>query len=79
MGLDIHTLLFILYCGKDGLWRARANVLARHSVFAGRVRDKCPLPHSYFQLILAAFFVTIVTVKIESIPDFYTWAIVLIN
>ena len=34
---------------------------------------------SYFQHILEAIFVTIATVKIESIPDFYTWAIVPIN
>ena len=34
---------------------------------------------SYFQPILAAIFVTIATVKIELIPDFYTWAVVLIN
>ena len=34
---------------------------------------------SYFQPILAAFFVTIATVKVESIPDLYTLAIVLIN
>ena len=45
--LDIHTLLFVLYCGKDGLWRARAHAIARHSVFAGRLHDKCPLSHSY--------------------------------
>ena len=36
-------------------------------------------PFSYFQPILAASFVTIATVKVESIPDFYTLAIVLIN
>ena len=34
---------------------------------------------SYFQPILAAFFVTKATVKVESIPDLYTLAIVLIN
>ena len=34
---------------------------------------------SNFQPILAAFFVTIATVKVESIPDLYTLAIVLIN
>ena len=34
---------------------------------------------SYFQPILAAIFVTIATVKVESMPDFYTLAIVLIN
>ena len=34
---------------------------------------------SYFQPILAAIFVTIATVKVESIPDLYTLAIVLIN
>ena len=34
---------------------------------------------SYFQPILAAICVTIATVIIESIQDFYTWAIVLIN
>ena len=34
---------------------------------------------SYFQPILAAIFVTMVTVKMKSIPDFYTWANVLIN
>ena len=34
---------------------------------------------SYFQPILSAIFVTIATVKVESIPDFYTLAIVLIN
>ena len=33
----------------------------------------------YFQPILAAIFVTIATIKVESMPDFYTWAIVLIN
>ena len=32
---------------------------------------------SYFQPILAAIFVTIPTVKVKSIPDFYTCAIVL--
>ena len=32
-----------------------------------------------FQPILAAFFVTITAVKVELIPDFYTWAIVLVN
>ena len=36
-------------------------------------------PISYFQLILAAFFVTIATVKVNSIPEFYTLAIALIN
>ena len=34
---------------------------------------------SYFQPILAAIFVTIATVKVESIPDLYTLAFVLIN
>ena len=34
---------------------------------------------SYFQPILAAIFVTIATIKVESIPDLYTLAIVLIN
>ena len=34
---------------------------------------------SYFQPISAAVFVTIATVKVKSIADFYTWAIVLIN
>ena len=33
----------------------------------------------YFQPILAAIFVTIATVKFESMRDFYTLAIVLIN
>ena len=32
-----------------------------------------------FHPIFAAFFVTIATLEIESITDFYTWAIVLIN
>ena len=36
-------------------------------------------PFSYFQPILVAIFVTIATVKVESMPDFYTLAIVLIN
>ena len=35
-------------------------------------------PISYFQLILAAIF-TIATVKVKSIPEFYTSAIALIN
>ena len=34
---------------------------------------------SYLEPILAAIFVTIAMVKIESIPALYTWAIVLIN
>ena len=34
---------------------------------------------SYFQPILATIFVTIATVKVESMLDFYTLAIVLIN
>ena len=34
---------------------------------------------SYFQPILVAIFATIATVKVESIPDFYTWAIVLMR
>ena len=34
---------------------------------------------SYFQPILAAIVVTIATVKVESMSDFYTLAIVLIN
>ena len=34
---------------------------------------------SYFQPILMANFVAIATVKVKLIPDFYTWAIVLIN
>ena len=34
---------------------------------------------SYFQPILVAIFVTIATVKVESMPDFYTLAIFLIN
>ena len=34
---------------------------------------------AYFQPILAAIFATIATVKNESMPDFYTLAIVLIN
>ena len=34
---------------------------------------------SHFQPILAAIFVTIATVKIESIRDFNIWAIVIIN
>ena len=33
----------------------------------------------YFLLILAAIFVTIATVKVKSIPEFYTSAIALIN
>ena len=37
------------------------------------------LSFSYFQPILAAIFVTIATVKVESILDLYTLAIVLIN
>ena len=32
-----------------------------------------------YQPILVAIFVTIATVKVESMPDFYTLAIVLIN
>ena len=36
-------------------------------------------PLSYFQPILAAIVVSIATVKIEKVPDFYTLAIVLIN
>ena len=36
-------------------------------------------PFSYFQAILAAIFVTIATVKVESIRELYTLAIVLIN
>ena len=32
-----------------------------------------------FFLFLSAIFVTIATVRVESIPDFYTLAIVLIN
>ena len=36
-------------------------------------------PFFYCQPILAAIFVTIATVKVESMPDFYTLAIVLIN
>ena len=32
---------------------------------------------SYFQPILVAIFVTIATVKVKSIPDFYTLSIVL--
>ena len=36
-------------------------------------------PISYFQPILAAIFVTITTVKVEVIRDFYTLVIVLIN
>ena len=36
-------------------------------------------PISYFQPILVDFFVTIATVKVESIPEFYTLAITLIN
>ena len=50
VGLDIHTLLFVLCCGKGGLWRARANALACQSVFAGRLRDKYPLSHSYLNI-----------------------------
>ena len=34
---------------------------------------------SYFQPILEAFFATIATVKVESIQELYTLAIVLIN
>ena len=34
---------------------------------------------SYFHPILAAIFVAIATVKVESIPDLYTLAFVLIN
>ena len=34
---------------------------------------------SYFQPILVAIFVTIAMVKVKLIPDFSTWAIVLIN
>ena len=36
-------------------------------------------PFSYFQPILEAIFVTKVTVKVESMPDFYTLAIFLIQ
>ena len=36
-------------------------------------------PISYFQPILAAIFVTIATVKVESTPEFYTLAFALIN
>ena len=35
--------------------------------------------YSYFQSILAVIFVTIATVKVEVIRDFYTLVIVLIN
>ena len=34
---------------------------------------------SYFQPNLPAIFVTIATVEVELIPDFYTWAFVYIN
>ena len=36
-------------------------------------------PFSYFQPILAAIFVTIATVKVKSIRELYTLAIVIIN
>ena len=36
-------------------------------------------PFSYFLPIVVAIFVTIATIKVESMPDFYTLAIVLIN
>ena len=36
-------------------------------------------PISYFQLTLAAIFVAIATVKVKSIPEFYTLAIALRN
>ena len=36
-------------------------------------------PFSYFRSILAAICVTIATVKVKSMPDFYTLAIDLIN
>ena len=45
---------------------------------------KCPKfdpkwPLSYFQPILSAILVSIATVKVEFIPDFYTLANILIN
>ena len=43
------------------------------------VPNALKLPLSYFQPILAASFVTIATVKVELIADFYTLAIVLRN
>ena len=33
----------------------------------------------YFSLVLVAIFVTIATVKVKLIPDYSTWAFVLIN
>ena len=40
----------------------------------------CPRMAKFlFQPILAAFFVTIVTVKVESIPEFYALVIALIK
>ena len=36
-------------------------------------------PLYYFQLILAAIFVTITTVKVELMSDFYIRAIILMN
>ena len=47
------------------------------SVTCSRFAPKWPF--SYFQPILATILVTIATVKVESMPDFYTLAIVLIN
>ena len=47
------------------------------SVTCLKFAPKWPLSH--FQPILAAIFVTIATVKVKSLPDFYTLAIVLIN
>ena len=41
----------------------------------GQKRGKFPI----FSLFWRPFFFTIATVKVKSIADFYTWAIVLIN
>ena len=53
-------------------------------VFYGSFSVKCfkfipKWPVYFFQPILTTIFVTKATVKIKLIPDFHTWAIVLIN
>ena len=50
-------------------------------VFACALSNTCIsnlLQNGHFP-ILVAIFVTIATVKVKSTPDFYTWAIVLMN
>ena len=73
---NIFFVVIILIICKNMFWYLL--VLYNNSSVT-RLKIAPKWSFSYFQPILAAIFVTIATVKVKSIPDFYTLAIILIN